>query len=168
MVWSSTGARPLFDDAAAKASAVTRDCVPDFDDADGQAPAFSVFGGKIRTYSRHAEHAIEKFMHHFPGLRKAWTGHAVRPGDAVPEAELEAFPAQFLHEAPFLPAETARRPAQAYGTEARALFGGSSALAALEARAAHNPGRRLAPRRLRRAEGRSRVTPGNSSAPELA
>jgi len=82
MVWGSSGVRPLYDDAIAHASAFTRDCVPGFDDAGGQAPAFSVFGGKIRTYSRLAEHAIENIMHHFPGLRKAWTGHAVRPGDA--------------------------------------------------------------------------------------
>ena len=123
--------RPLYDDAAANASAVTRDCVPDFDDAGGQAPAFSVLGGKIRTYSRHPEHAIENIMHHFPGLRNVWSGHAVRSGDAVPEAELGAFPAQFLREAPFLLAETVRRLAQACGTEARALVGGSSALADL-------------------------------------
>jgi glycerol-3-phosphate dehydrogenase len=131
MVWGSSGVRPLYDDAIAHASAFTRDCVPGFDDAGGQAPAFSVFGGKIRTYSRLAEHAIENIMHHFPGLRKAWTGHAVRPGDAVPEAELGAFPGQFLRQAPFLPAETVRRLAQASGTEARALVGGSSALAGL-------------------------------------
>jgi glycerol-3-phosphate dehydrogenase len=142
MVWSSSGVRPLFDDVAVNASAITRDYVPGFDDAGGQAPALSVFGGKIRTYSRLAEHAIETFMHHLPGLRKAWTGHTVRPGDAVPEANFEAFPAQFLREAPFLPAETVRRLAQASGTEARALVGGSSALAALEARPAHDPGRR--------------------------
>ena len=131
MVWSSSGVRPLYDDAAANASAVTRDYVPDFDDAGGQAPALSVFGGRIRTYTRLAEHAIEKFMHHFPVLRNVWSGHAIRPGDAVPEAELEAFPAQFLREAPFLLAETLRSLAQASGTEARALVGGSSALADL-------------------------------------
>jgi len=131
MVWSYSGVRPLYDDAAANASAVTRDYVPDFDDAGGHAPAHSVFGGKIRTYSRLAEHANENIMHHSPGVRKAWTGHAVRPGDAVPEADFEAFPAQFLRETPFLPAETARRRAQAYGTEARELVGGSSTLADL-------------------------------------
>lgn len=105
--------------------------MPDFDDAGGQAPALSVLGGEIRTYSRLAGHAIGKFMHHFSVLRKAWTGHAVRPGDAVQEADFEGFPAQFLREAPFLLAETVRRLAQASGTEARALVGGSSALAGL-------------------------------------
>jgi glycerol-3-phosphate dehydrogenase len=131
VVWSYSGVRPLYDDAAANASAVTRDYVLDLDDAGGQAPALSVFGGKITTYRRLAEHAIEKIAPHFPGLKKAWTGDAVLPGGAMPDADFEAFLARFSREAPFLPAETARRLARAYGTEARTIVAGARSLADL-------------------------------------
>ena len=77
VVWSYSGVRPLYDDAAANASAVTRDYVLDVDDAGGQAPALSVFGGKITTYRRLAEHAIEKIAAYFPNLEPAWTGAGV-------------------------------------------------------------------------------------------
>ncbi|WP_252184267.1 FAD-dependent oxidoreductase, partial [Escherichia coli] len=52
VVWSFSGVRPLFDDAAANASAVTRDYVLDVSDRDGRLPVLSVFGGKITTYRR--------------------------------------------------------------------------------------------------------------------
>ncbi|KQP33685.1 glycerol-3-phosphate dehydrogenase [Methylobacterium sp. Leaf104] len=131
VVWSYSGVRPLYDDAAANASAVTRDYVLDLDEAGGEAPALSVFGGKITTYRRLAEHAIEKIAPHFPGLKKAWTGYAVLPGGAMPDADFETFLAQFSRDAPFLPAETARRLARAYGTEARTIVGGARRLADL-------------------------------------
>ncbi|MFK5598320.1 glycerol-3-phosphate dehydrogenase [Methylobacterium sp. HMF5984] len=131
VVWSYSGVRPLYDDDAANASAVTRDYVLDVDDAGGQAPALSVFGGKITTYRRLAEHAIEKIASHFPGLKPAWTGEATLPGGAMPEADFDAFLAAFVREAPFLPAETARRLARAYGTEARAIVKGARSLADL-------------------------------------
>ncbi|KQO68573.1 glycerol-3-phosphate dehydrogenase [Methylobacterium sp. Leaf89] len=131
VVWSYSGVRPLYDDAAADASAVTRDYVLDLEDGGGRAPALSVFGGKITTYRRLAEHAMEKIAPHFPGLKKAWTGTAVLPGGAMPAANFETFLEQFRREAPFLPSETARRLARAYGTEARTIVKGARTLADL-------------------------------------
>ncbi|MEI9982537.1 MAG: glycerol-3-phosphate dehydrogenase [Aliidongia sp.] len=49
-----------YDDAAENASAVTRDYVLDLEGQGDQAPLLSVFGGKITTYRRLAEHALEK------------------------------------------------------------------------------------------------------------
>ncbi|WP_336487519.1 glycerol-3-phosphate dehydrogenase [Methylobacterium nigriterrae] len=131
VVWSYSGVRPLYDDAAADASAVTRDYVLDLDDAAGRLPALSVFGGKITTYRRLAEHAIEKLRPYFPGLGPAWTGAAPLPGGAMPGADPEAFLAELSREAPYLPAETARRLARAYGTEARTIVRGARSLADL-------------------------------------
>jgi glycerol-3-phosphate dehydrogenase len=48
VVWSYSGVRPLYDDAAISASKETRDYKLDLD-TDG-APILSVFGGKITTY----------------------------------------------------------------------------------------------------------------------
>ena len=57
IVSSYAGLRPLFDDGSFEASVVTRDYAFDLD-RDG-APALSIFGGKITTARRLAEHALE-------------------------------------------------------------------------------------------------------------
>ena len=62
VVWSYAGVRPLYDDASGNASAVTRDYVFDLDAGPGRAPLLSVFGGKITTYRKLAEHALEKLQ----------------------------------------------------------------------------------------------------------
>ena len=58
-VSSYSGVRPLYEDAAASASEVTRDYVFEVDD-EGGAPILSIFGGKITTFRKLAEHALEK------------------------------------------------------------------------------------------------------------
>ncbi len=113
VVWSYSGVRPLFDDAAENASAVTRDYVLDVHDAGGAAPVLSVFGGKITTYRRLAEHALEKLAPYLPqGLAPAWTADTPLPGGAMPNADFERWYAWFRAEKPFLP-ERSRAPAGA-------------------------------------------------------
>lgn len=63
---SFSGIRPLFDDAQENPSAVTRDYVFDVSDDNGQAPLLSVFGGKITTYRKLAEHGLDKLKSYFP------------------------------------------------------------------------------------------------------
>src|SRR3546814_10276317 len=57
VVWSYAGVRPLYDDRSSNVSAVTRDYVFDVAGGEGEAPLLSIFGGKITTYRRLAEHA---------------------------------------------------------------------------------------------------------------
>ena len=131
VVWSYAGLRPLYDDAAADASAVTRDYVLDIDAAAGQAPVLSVFGGKLTTYRRLAEHAIEKLKPHLPPHGPAWTGTAPLPGGDVPRGDIEAFLDGLLRERPFLPEATARRLVRAYGTRLREILGPATSLSDL-------------------------------------
>ena len=131
VVWSYSGVRPLYDDAAANASAVTRDYVLDVADRDGRLPVLSVFGGKITTYRRLAEHAIEKLGPYFPGLKPAWTGDAPLPGGAMADADFDRFLAALITETPFLPPDTVQRLARAYGTRARDVLGQARTLADL-------------------------------------
>src|SRR5262249_21307552 len=58
VVWTYSGVRPLFDDGIDDPSAVTRDYHLEIDAPQGAAPLLSVFGGKITTYRRLAEHAL--------------------------------------------------------------------------------------------------------------
>jgi glycerol-3-phosphate dehydrogenase len=133
VVWSYAGVRPLRDDESANASAVTRDYVLEVDDAKGQAPLLSVFGGKITTYRRLAEQALEKLRPYFPKAGPSWTARAPLPGGDMPDADFEGFLARLIVEAPWLPPALARRYARAYGTRVSRLIAGARGLADLGA-----------------------------------
>ena len=67
VVWTYSGVRPLFDDGDDNPSAVTRDYHLEVDRGSvGTAPLLSVFGGKITTYRRLAEHALADLAPYFP------------------------------------------------------------------------------------------------------
>ncbi len=59
VVWTYSGVRPLYDDGAGEAKAATRDYVFELD-TPGGAPLLSIYGGKITTYRRLAEEALER------------------------------------------------------------------------------------------------------------
>jgi glycerol-3-phosphate dehydrogenase len=80
VLWRYAGVRPLYDDGSRDPSAVTRDYTLRLDDEQGRAPVLSVFGGKITTYRRLAEHAVDRLARYFPQARAAWTAHAPLPG----------------------------------------------------------------------------------------
>ena len=67
VVWTYSGVRPLYDDGASEAKAATRDYVFELD-TPGGAPLLSIYGGKITTYRRLAEEALERLS---PYLRSA-------------------------------------------------------------------------------------------------
>ena len=78
VVWTYSGVRPLFDDGDDNPSAVTRDYHLEVDaPSAGTAPLLSVFGGKITTYRRLAEHALARSRAR-TSRTWAWTGR--RPG----------------------------------------------------------------------------------------
>jgi glycerol-3-phosphate dehydrogenase len=132
VVWSYAGVRPLYDDASGNPSAMTRDYVFDVDAGAGRPPVLSVFGGKITTYRRLAEHAMEKLKPFLPGLAPAWTAGAPLPGgDFSPAGDFDAYLAELRRERPWLPAGLARRLARAYGTRAERLLGDARSLADL-------------------------------------
>ena len=80
VLWRYAGVRPLYDDGSSDPSAVTRDYTLRVDDEAGRAPVLSVFGGKITTFRRLAEHAMEKLQPYFPGCKGAWTAQAALTG----------------------------------------------------------------------------------------
>jgi glycerol-3-phosphate dehydrogenase len=82
VVWQYSGVRPLYDDGSADPSEVTRDYTLRLDGEGDEAPVLSVYGGKITTYRRLAEQALEKLGRHFPRMAKPWTDRAPLPGSA--------------------------------------------------------------------------------------
>jgi glycerol-3-phosphate dehydrogenase len=129
VVWSYSGIRPLYDDHAADASAVTRDYVLDLDAEDGQPPLLSVFGGKITTYRKLAEHALEKLGPTFPNAREAWTAKQPLPGGDF--TDFDALLAESIAKRPGLPPSLLHRLARAYGTDTATLLGDAEDVSAL-------------------------------------
>ena len=89
VVWGYSGVRPLYDDGSADPSAVTRDYHLMLDaDEHGGAPLVSVFGGKITTYRRLAEHVLDKLSRWFPHTRP-WTHAEPLPGGDFGDADFD-------------------------------------------------------------------------------
>lgn len=128
VVWSYAGVRPLYDDARVNASAITRGYVFDLDSGDGQPPLLSVFGGKITTFRKLAEHALGKLAPHLPHAGPAWTQTAALPGGDMPDADFGRFLNEFTAARSWLPGALARRLARAYGTRAEDLLGSAQSL----------------------------------------
>ncbi|WP_262296319.1 glycerol-3-phosphate dehydrogenase [Microvirga sesbaniae] len=131
VVWTYSGVRPLFDDGSSNASAVTRDYVFDMDAPQGQAPVLSIFGGKITTFRKLAEHALDELKASFPTMKPAWTENARMPGGDMPDADFDRFFATVRQRWPFLPEPQAHRLARAYGTRVEELLGSATAMADL-------------------------------------
>ncbi|MBR0644794.1 glycerol-3-phosphate dehydrogenase [Plastoroseomonas hellenica] len=131
VVWRYSGVRSLYDDGATLAQEATRDYVLTLDAAEAAAPILSVFGGKITTYRRLAEAALEKLAPHLPELRAPWTARASLPGGDFPWNGTAALEAALRRDHPFLDNSEARRLVRLYGTEAPAVLGGARSAAEL-------------------------------------
>ncbi len=126
VTWTFSGVRPLYDDAAANASAVTRDYVLDIESKPGEPPLMSVFGGKITTFRRLAEHAFEKLAPFIPGIKPSWTASSPLPGGDIADGNFERFLGDVGVKWPFLPQDAARRMAHAYGTRITSIVGSAT------------------------------------------
>ncbi|PJE27233.1 Aerobic glycerol-3-phosphate dehydrogenase [Pseudooceanicola marinus] len=129
VVWTYSGVRPLYDDGASSASAATRDYTLRMEGSG--PPLLSVFGGKITTYRRLAEHAMDHLAEHFPTIRAPWTAGRPLPGGDFPVEEAEHRIAELLKAYPFLGPSGAQRLFRHYGTEAAEILGDASSAADL-------------------------------------
>lgn len=120
VVWSYAGVRPLRDDGATAAQEATRDYVLELT---GTPPVLSVFGGKITTFRRLAEAAMDRLAGIFPGLKPRWTAEASLPGGDFPWDGFAALRDDLVRQYPFLSLPYATRLVRAYGTRAAALLG---------------------------------------------
>jgi glycerol-3-phosphate dehydrogenase len=122
VVWSFAGVRSLYDDGSRKAQDVTRDYVLTLDEPHGEAPLLTVYGGKITTYRRLAEHAIDRLAHVMKA-GPAWTRESHLPGGEFPYDGVEALVAKTRKSRPFLSEAHALRLVRAYGTRVERVLG---------------------------------------------
>jgi glycerol-3-phosphate dehydrogenase len=130
VVSTFSGVRPLFEDQAENASSVTRDYVLKLDTVD-RAPILSVIGGKITTYRKLAEDALESLSKAMPVSAPTWTETAPLPGGDMPDADFDAFEARCAEAYPWLAADIRHRLARTYGTRMDTLLGDAKSEAAL-------------------------------------
>ncbi|MCJ9672433.1 glycerol-3-phosphate dehydrogenase [Neorhizobium sp. BETTINA12A] len=117
IVWTYSAVRPLFDDGASKAQEATRDYVLKLDDTQG-APLLNVFGGKLTTYRRLSEHALEKIAEAIGAKGRPWTAKSHLPGGDFEAQGYEEEVAKLKARYPFLEERHARRLVRRYGTRA--------------------------------------------------
>lgn len=129
VVWTYAGVRPLYDDGASEAKAATRDYVFELD-TPGGAPLLSIYGGKITTYRRLAEEALERLAPWLKATkaREGWTAKAALPGGDLDVSAVVALTAELRRNYPFLSAVHANRLAHAYGTRASQLLGNAKSM----------------------------------------
>ncbi|NYE60412.1 glycerol-3-phosphate dehydrogenase [Duganella sp. 1224] len=136
VVWSYAGVRPLVDDGA-DAKAVTRDYRLQIDRHG--PPILSVFGGKITTFRKLAEEAVDHIARALDNRHGPWTRDACLPGGdlfgAAPSdravLEYERWRDAQQARYPWLPPALLARYCRAYGTRVHTLLAGRAALADL-------------------------------------
>ena len=115
IVQTFSGVRPLCDDESDNPAVITRDYTLSLSqDHESDAPLLSVFGGKLTTYRKLAESAIDHLKKFFPELGLSWTEKALLPG-AENLDSVESLIAEIQHKIKGCDAETANRWAHAFG-----------------------------------------------------
>jgi glycerol-3-phosphate dehydrogenase len=129
ITWTYSGVRPLLDDEATDPASVTRDYVLELDTH--PAPLLSVFGGKITTYRKLAETAVDRLVRQMGAATRTsgWTGTAILPGGELPGRSFAVFLRTLERRYPWLPAPLRVRYAQAYGTRIDNVIAGARTLA---------------------------------------
>jgi len=127
VVHSYAGVRPLLEDESADPAKVTRDYALELD-VQG-APMLNVFGGKITTFRRLAEEAVNQLCAALHIEAAAWTKQATLPGGDLPDASLAVFLRATARTFPWLPVPVRERYARAYGTRILRLIGAARNLA---------------------------------------
>lgn len=122
IVWSYSGVRSLYDDGASSATEATREYVLGLDE-DGP-PLLNIFGGKITTYRRLAEAALNKLSAHLSG-GDAWTEEAPLPGGNFALGGNDGLRAVIQTKYPWVGTKWADRLIKTYGTDSRFLLEGA-------------------------------------------
>ncbi|MCP3382157.1 glycerol-3-phosphate dehydrogenase [Bradyrhizobium sp. CCGUVB4N] len=117
-----SGVRPLYDDNAENPSAVTRDYAFEVHGAVDAPPLLSIFGGKITTYRKLAEQALQRLAPWFLKMQPAWTAGRPLPGGDI-AGTFDDFSFGLARDYPDLPRKLIHHYARLYGTRARELLG---------------------------------------------
>lgn len=132
VVWSYSGVRPLVgEEDTSNPSAVTRDYHLDLEQSSQGAILLSVFGGKITTFRRLAEEAVDLLSPLLGNSKPGWTAAATLPGGDIARADFDTFLTDFQTRHPWLLSSLAIRYAHQYGNRVAILLQGINCMADL-------------------------------------
>jgi glycerol-3-phosphate dehydrogenase len=137
VVWSFSGVRPLFEVGGARdrdLSTLTRDYAFEIDHRDGGAPALTVFGGKLTTHRRMADHALSQLAPFLDPPRPGRTATEPLPGGDFGSGGMDSFAAALRREHEWAPESLLSRYVRTYGTRTRDLLAGARGAGDLGAR----------------------------------
>ncbi|MEZ5537678.1 MAG: glycerol-3-phosphate dehydrogenase [Thiolinea sp.] len=123
VVWTYSGVRPLYDDGASAAQEATRDYVLRVDTQDSKLPLLNIFGGKITTYRRLAEDALDKLQPWLHTRQAVWTADSCLPGGDFPIENLGQTTKKLQTDYPFIDQAWAKSLIRRYGTRAWDMLG---------------------------------------------
>lgn len=126
--WTYAGVRPLHDDGETNPSKVTRDYELERQQVDGGHALLNVYGGKLTTYRRLAEHALDKLSRDLPSMGPAWTDGKALPGGDFPERDFEAFFAGLRTTFEYIPEHQLRQLARRHGSRCANVLGTAAGL----------------------------------------
>jgi glycerol-3-phosphate dehydrogenase len=122
VVWAFAVVRSLYDDGVGEPQDATRDYVLVLDQQHAKAALLTVYGGKITTYRRLAEAALDRLAA-VVGAWPAWTRESRLPGGDFPVDGVARLLADARRSWPFLSEAHIRRLVQAYGTRISRILG---------------------------------------------
>lgn len=123
--YTYSGIRPLFDDGSTDSQRVTRDYMMTMDNQ-----CLSIYGGKITTFRRLAEEAVNLIVADQRGSAKPWTAKAVLPGGDI-EGSIPRYIQSIMAEYAYLNEELASRLVTQYGTRIHKLLADTHSLSDL-------------------------------------
>jgi len=126
VAWDYAGVRPLYDDKSENASAVTRDYVLDIEEFTEGAPFLSIYGGKITTSRKLAEHAMQKLGKYYGHKDKDWTETSLLPGGDLINSDFDLFFSDMKKRYPDMEDALLRRLCHGYGTRITLVLGGGN------------------------------------------
>jgi glycerol-3-phosphate dehydrogenase len=126
IVATYAGVRPLLDDESDSPEAVTRDYTFEVDSIQGKAPLLSVFGGKITTYRKLSEAAVNGIIDYFPNASTSSTANEPLPGgDFDNQHDLQT---TLQRQYSWLPRSIINRFVRSYGTLTHKICAGVNSL----------------------------------------
>ncbi len=140
VVWSYSGVRPLLDDESGDPSAITRDYLLEFNVT--PAPLLTAWGGKITTFRKLAEEAVNLLAPALGNRAPPWTLTASLPGGDLsatigaaqrPDRDFAKFLRLKRSELPWLAQSLVHRWARLYGSRIDLVVGDARSLEGLGA-----------------------------------
>ena len=90
-----------------------------------------MFGGKITTFRKLSEHAMQRVAKYFPGMGGDWTRDAALPGGEIENADYVLFLEKLKGDYPWMPRRLINHYGRLYGARIEKVVAGATSLQGL-------------------------------------